>query len=139
MKSLQADKLEDKQYLRQLAYTARNLEPNKDKASSAICQQILSMPENLSATKMLWYVDCRSEVRTFSVCPEILNNTLKTIVIPYCTVDQQNNPSLGLWRLKNFANYNQECGIFWSRLKTSRMKEAEKYHPNKSIWQSFLG
>ncbi|HFD13498.1 MAG TPA: 5-formyltetrahydrofolate cyclo-ligase [Crenotrichaceae bacterium] len=99
MSSLPAEKYR----LRQLAYTARRLQPNKDSASQTICQTVLALAEYQSATAVLWYVHCRSEVRTLSLCPEILADQQKNIYIPYCTVDQNNHSVLGLWRMEDLS------------------------------------
>lgn len=100
MNSLLADERSLKIHLRQKAYAARNAQPDKNNASRVICQTIQEMPEYLRAQTILWYIHCRSEVRTLRLYPEILTgNQHKTIAIPYCTVDQHDKPALGLWRL----------------------------------------
>ena len=49
---------------------------------------------------MLWYLDCRSELRTRQALPAALASG-KRIVVPYCTVDEAGANKLGLWRLKS--------------------------------------
>jgi 5-formyltetrahydrofolate cyclo-ligase len=92
---------QQKTRLRLEAYAARNAQSDKDSASRQICRTILLLPEYQSAHTILWYMHCRSEVRTLSLCPEILADQSKVIIIPYCTVDQHNQPMLGLWVLNN--------------------------------------
>lgn len=98
MSNLLADSLQ-KNNLRREAYLARNAQADKDQASRVICQTIITLPEYQCARTVLWYMHCRSEVRTLSLYPEILADQSKIIGIPYCTVDQHNHPMLGLWRL----------------------------------------
>lgn len=92
---------QQKTRLRLEAYAARNAQSDKDSASRQICRTILLLPEYQSAHTILWYMHCRSEVRTLSLYPEILADQSKVIIIPYCTVDQHNQPMLGLWMLNN--------------------------------------
>ncbi len=87
--------------LRLEAYAARNCQPDKDSTSRQICQTVQLLPEYQSAQTILWYMHCRSEVRTLSLYPKILADQSKTIIIPYCTIDQHNQPMLGLWVLDN--------------------------------------
>jgi len=49
----------------------------------------------------MWYIDCRSELRTRHDLPEALASD-KRIVVPYCTVDEQGENKLGLWLLESF-------------------------------------
>ncbi|MCH9699669.1 MAG: 5-formyltetrahydrofolate cyclo-ligase [Gammaproteobacteria bacterium] len=101
MSSLQANHLDKKSTLRTNAYAARRSLSEKSRRSLAICQTILSLPEYLSANIALWYVHCRSEVRTLSNCPKILSDPAKTIAVPYCTADQDRQRMLGLWKLES--------------------------------------
>ncbi|MDD1621063.1 MAG: 5-formyltetrahydrofolate cyclo-ligase [Methylococcaceae bacterium] len=88
----------DKQQLRQIAYAARNDQADKDALSAGICDRFISQSWYQSAQTVLWYVHCRSEVRTLSaLCRELANG--KHIVVPYCTVDCNGERQLGLWRL----------------------------------------
>jgi 5-formyltetrahydrofolate cyclo-ligase len=99
MSDLLAESQQQKNRLRRQAYALRNAQANKDHASRIICKTVLALPEYQSARTILWYMHCRSEVRTLALCADILADQSKTIVIPYCTVDQNNNPLLGLWKL----------------------------------------
>ncbi|MEE9412007.1 MAG: 5-formyltetrahydrofolate cyclo-ligase [Methylococcales bacterium] len=99
MSNLLADHLQQKDNLRRQAYLARNTQADKDHASRKICLTLLALPEYRSAKTIFWYIHCRSEVRTLSLNPEILEDQAKSIVIPYCTLDQYNHPMLGLWKL----------------------------------------
>jgi 5-formyltetrahydrofolate cyclo-ligase len=65
----------DKQQQRQLAYLARNAQVDKDKISATICQRIIELPEYQQAETVLWYVHCRSEVRTLSALNRELQGT----------------------------------------------------------------
>jgi 5-formyltetrahydrofolate cyclo-ligase len=87
---------------RRKAYDARNAQADKDTASRIICDQITAHPAYRQAETVMWYIHCRSEVRTG---PTLLQEipTDKRIVIPYCTKDEQGYNKLGLWRLEDFA------------------------------------
>lgn len=101
MSSLQANHLDQKTTLRTEAYAVRRALSEKSRRSLTICQTILSLPEYLSASTALWHVHCRSEVRTLSNCPQILNDSAKTIAVPYCTTDQNQQRILGIWKLES--------------------------------------
>jgi len=89
-----------KSVMRRAAYDARNARKNKDRASEAAVATLVQLPEYRAAGTALWYVDCRSEVRTRHALPAALAS-LKTIVVPYCTVDDFGTNQLGLWRIEN--------------------------------------
>ena len=50
----------------------------------------------------MWYLHCRSEVRTIQTVTTQLNSG-KKIVIPYCTKDSQGHNTLGLWWLEDLS------------------------------------
>ncbi len=106
MSNLLADS-QQKTRLRREAYAARNAQHDKDNTSRIICLKVLALAEYHSAQTILWYMHCRSEVRTLSLNPEILADQSKTIVIPYCTLDQNNHPMLGLWKLDKLHELEQ--------------------------------
>ncbi|MFZ2404194.1 MAG: 5-formyltetrahydrofolate cyclo-ligase [Methylobacter sp.] len=87
---------------RRAAYDARNRQLDKDGMSRIICAQFIIHPAYRSAKTVMWYVHCRSEVRTQSALLDELA-TDKRIVIPYCTKDEQGYNRLGLWWLEDFA------------------------------------
>jgi 5-formyltetrahydrofolate cyclo-ligase len=113
---------QQKKSLRHQAYRLRNAQTNKDHASRIICDAVMALPDYQSAQTILWYMHCRSEVRTLSLNPKILSNQSKTIGIPYCTIDQNNNPVLGLWRLDGL--HELEPGM-WSIPEPPRQRWAE--------------
>ena len=128
-----------KRLLRQQGYTARNAQIEKDDASQKICQTILDLAEYRHAKTVLWYIHCRSEVRTLPLFPGLLADKQKTIVIPYCTVDQSNNPALGLWRLDDLSEL--EPGM-WGILEPPKQRWHEvdrKISRNNWIWSLFPG
>ncbi|MGY6276542.1 5-formyltetrahydrofolate cyclo-ligase [Methylomonas sp. MgM2] len=92
----------DKQQQRRLAYAARDAQPDKNAVSASICQRFIGQPWYRSAQTVLWYVHCRSEVRTL---PSLIQQlaTHKRIVVPYCTVDDNGERCLGLWHLQDIA------------------------------------
>ena len=92
--------METKSTLRRAAYDARNAQKNKDKASAAAVAALVQLPEYQAAKTALWYLDCRSELRTRHAIPSALESG-KKIVVPYCTVDDVGANKLGLWWLRS--------------------------------------
>lgn len=89
----------DKQQQRRLAYAARNAQPDKDIVSAGICRRIISQPWYTEADTILWYLHCRSEVRTLpAVVAQLAGG--KRIAVPYCTLDERGTKCLGLWHLQ---------------------------------------
>jgi 5-formyltetrahydrofolate cyclo-ligase len=86
--------------MRRAAYDARNCQPDKDRVSQIAVATLLQLPEYQAAPTVLWYLDCRSELRTRHVLPEALASG-KRIIVPYCTVDDAGANKLGLWWLQN--------------------------------------
>ncbi len=84
------------------AYKARNDQPDKDHLSQIICDKFISQKAYQQAETIMWYLHCRSEVRTLSAIMTQLNNS-KRIIIPYCTKDPKGHNKLGLWLLEEMA------------------------------------
>jgi 5-formyltetrahydrofolate cyclo-ligase len=68
--------------------------------SATAIATLMQLPEYLGARTILWYLDCRSELRTRQALPKALASD-KRIVVPYCTVDEMGANKLGLWWLQN--------------------------------------
>jgi 5-formyltetrahydrofolate cyclo-ligase len=92
--------LERKNLLRRKAYDARNAQPNKDEVSRLAIARLLELPEYEQAQTVLWYLDCRSELRTRHALPDALTGG-KRIVVPFCTTDENGENKLGLWLLES--------------------------------------
>ena len=92
--------MEAKGALRRAAYDARAAQKNKDKVSQAAVATLLSLPEYERAQTILWYIDCRSELRTKQALPAAIASG-KRIVVPYCTTDEAGANKLGLWWLQS--------------------------------------
>jgi 5-formyltetrahydrofolate cyclo-ligase len=92
--------MEAKSTLRRAAYDARNAQKNKDRASEAAVTTLVHLPEYQAAETALWYLDCRSELRTRQAIPSALESD-KKIIVPYCTVDESGANKLGLWWLES--------------------------------------
>lgn len=90
-----------KSQLRRLAYDARNLQQHADSLSQKICEQFIDLPAYQQSETVLWYVSCRSEVKTHAYIIQELCFS-KLIVIPYCTQDKNGENKLGLWWLQDF-------------------------------------
>jgi len=86
--------------MRRAAYDARNAQPDKDQVSELGVAALIRLPEYQAAQTVLWYLDCRSELRTRHVLPELLASS-KRIIVPYCTVDEAGANKLGLWWLQS--------------------------------------
>ena len=89
-----------KDVMRRAAYDARNAQENKEAVSEAAVAALMQLPEYQAAQTVLWYLDCRSELRTRHALPEALASG-KRVIVPYCTVDEQGDNKLGLWWLKS--------------------------------------
>jgi len=87
---------------RRKAYGARNEQIDKGGMSRIICAQFVVHPVYQQAKTVMWYIHCRSEVRTQSALLGELDAG-KRMVIPYCTKDEQGHNKLGLWWLEDFA------------------------------------
>ncbi|MGZ4969258.1 MAG: 5-formyltetrahydrofolate cyclo-ligase [Methylobacter sp.] len=87
---------------RRKAYDARNRQIDKDEVSRIICEQFVAQSAYQQAKIALWYIHCRSEVRTQSALLSQLEAG-KQVVIPYCTKDRQGHNKLGLWQLEDFS------------------------------------
>lgn len=87
---------------RREGHHARDLQANKDALSRIICDRFTAQAVYASAKTVMWYIGCKSEVRTQPALLEALA-TDKCIVIPYCTKDELGGNKLGLWRLQDFS------------------------------------
>jgi 5-formyltetrahydrofolate cyclo-ligase len=94
------DLMERKSAVRRAAYDARNAQEDKDRISELAVAALVQLPEYQAARTPLWYLDCRSELRTRHALPAALDSG-KRIVVPYCTVDKQGANKLGLWWLQS--------------------------------------
>lgn len=86
--------------MRRAAYDARNAQADKDQLSALAVGRLLELPEYGRARTALWYIDCRSELRTKFALPAALASG-KRIVVPYCTIDEAGANKLGLWLLES--------------------------------------
>ncbi len=86
--------------MRKRAYEARAAQANKDEASRLICERVMALSEYRSAQTVMWYLHCRTEVRTRPAVEAALASD-KRVVIPYCTEDERGVPKLGLWHLQS--------------------------------------
>ena len=86
--------------MRRAAYDARAAQPDKEAVSAAATAALVALPEYQQAQTVLWYIDCRSELRTQHALPAALASD-KRIVVPYCTVDDFGANKLGLWWLQS--------------------------------------
>jgi 5-formyltetrahydrofolate cyclo-ligase len=92
------DLADRKQAMRRQAYDARNAQPNREELSRRAIERFVQLLEYRAARTAMWYIDCRSELRTRHALPAALASG-KRIVVPYCTVDEHGQNRLGLWRL----------------------------------------
>ena len=115
-----------KKELREKAYSARLNQPDKDQASELICHAFAALGRYRSADTILYYLDCRSEVRTHKAVRASLE-TGKCIVIPYCTVNEQGNNKLGLWRIESL---NELVAGMWNIMEPPKDRWGE---PGKEV------
>lgn len=107
---------------RQIAYAARNAQADKDTVSTKICRRVREQPWYQGAQTAMWYLHCRSEVRTLAtVVAELASD--KRIVVPYCMVDAEGQKQLGLWHLESLAEL--QPGM-WNILEPPRERWAER-------------
>ena len=92
----------DKNTVRIEAYEKRNKQSDKDALSQRICQKVIEQPSYQCAKTVMWYVGCRSEVRTQTIIKQELSQG-RRIVVPYCTQDAHGQNQLGLWQLSDFS------------------------------------
>ncbi|MFN0017049.1 MAG: 5-formyltetrahydrofolate cyclo-ligase [Pirellulaceae bacterium] len=92
--------MDAKNVMRRAAYDARKAQADKERVSEVAVAALMQLPEYQQARTVLWYLDCRSELRTGHALPGALASG-KRIVVPYCTVDEQGANKLGLWWLQN--------------------------------------
>jgi len=85
--------------MRRAAYDARNAQADKDGVSQIAIASMMQLPEYQAARTVLWYLDCRSELRTRHALPTALASD-KRIVVPYCTTNERGENKLGLWWLQ---------------------------------------
>ncbi|MGI8977772.1 MAG: 5-formyltetrahydrofolate cyclo-ligase [Pirellulaceae bacterium] len=89
-----------KNVMRRAAYDARAAQPEKEAVSAAATAALMQLAEYQRANTVLWYLDCRSELRTRHALQEALTSG-KKIIVPYCTVDDFGANKLGLWWLQS--------------------------------------
>lgn len=126
MTQTSVDQADVKAAMRRAAYDARNAQPEKDAVSRQAIERLLALPEYAAARTVLWYVDCRSELRTRHALPEALSSG-KHIAVPYCTVDEMGANKLGLWRLESM---DELAAGKWKILEPPQARWSE---PGKSV------
>ncbi|GAB4271718.1 MAG: 5-formyltetrahydrofolate cyclo-ligase [Methylomicrobium sp.] len=109
---------------RRMAYDARNAQPNKEELSESICARLVGLSDYADADTVMWYLHCRSEVRTRQAVSRALE-TSKRVVIPYCTKGIDGSNRLGLWLLEDLREL--EPGL-WGILEppAARRSESQK-------------
>jgi 5-formyltetrahydrofolate cyclo-ligase len=118
--------MDAKGLMRRAAYDARNAQPDKDQLSELAVAAMMQMPEYTAAKTVLWYLDCRSELRTKHALPAALASNQR-IIVPYCTVDDDGANKLGLWWLQDM---NEMVIGKWKILEPPRERWGE---PGKEI------
>lgn len=97
-----------KNALRLEAYAQRNQQRDKDYLSQVITQKVVEQANYQCAKTVMWYVDCRSEVRTQTIIKQELDQD-RRIVIPFCTQDSGGKNQLGLWLLDDLSELVRGC------------------------------
>jgi 5-formyltetrahydrofolate cyclo-ligase len=87
---------------RRAAYQARDRQTDKNALSIEICARLAAQAAYRAASTAMWYIGCKSEVRTLPALHRELAGR-KRLVIPYCTTDENGRRKLGLWHLEDFS------------------------------------
>ncbi len=74
---------QQKDAVRQQAFSRRKRFPQKDAASRAIWERFLALPQFHAAGTVMLYVHTGSEVRTAPMLPQLLTGP-KQVVVPFC-------------------------------------------------------
>lgn len=98
----QVDMQERKHAMRRAAYDARNATQDKDRISEVAVNKFVQLPEYQQSQSAMWYIDCRSELRTKHALDAALASG-KRIIVPYCTEDEQGQNKLGLFWLEDMS------------------------------------
>jgi 5-formyltetrahydrofolate cyclo-ligase len=77
--------------------TRRRAQPDKERLSDAVAEQLLSLAEYRNANVVMFYVDARSEVRTRAAIGRALAEG-KIVAVPQCVGDE-----LVPWRMTSLA------------------------------------
>ena len=112
----------EKQLQRRKAYDVRNAQSDKEKLSDIICNKFLDQTAYQQADTVMWYLHCRSEVRTINFIIAALESS-KNCIIPYCTTDQKGQKKLGLWLLEDLSELKPGT---WGILEPPESKWGEK-------------
>jgi 5-formyltetrahydrofolate cyclo-ligase len=113
---LNADLQTQKEAIRAEAKTRRLALPNKDALSTCILERFFALEEFSAAKTVLLYVGTRTEVRTLSGFPFVLQ-TGKCIAVPFCE-----NDDLQLFRLEDLSELKAGAfGILEPRSSLRRM------------------
>ena len=112
----------EKQKQRRKAYDDRNAQSDKENLSQIICNKFLAQAAYQQADTVMWYLHCRSEVRTLNFLIAELESS-KNCVIPYCTIDQKGQNKLGLWLLESLSELSPGT---WGILEPSKSRWGEK-------------
>ena len=111
----------EKRTLRRWAHDARKSQRNAGDTSRLATARLIALPEYQAATTILWYVDCRNELRTRDAIAIQLKRDVR-VVVPYCTVDQAGTPMLGLWQLQSLEELEKGK---WSILEPPKSRWCE--------------
>ena len=88
--------LEEKSAMRREAYDRRNAQEGKASVSDSAVERFMALPEYQESKTIMWYIHCRSETRTKDKLVEEVNKKEKTIIVPYCTEDENGENKLGV-------------------------------------------
>jgi len=116
--------IDRKDQLRRRAQAARQTQADPVTNSARALAQLARLPEFRQAHTVLWYVDSGPELRTRAGIEAALDRATG-VVVPYCTVDENSDKALGLWRL---AALEELVAGAWSILEPppARWHEADR-------------
>ncbi len=116
---------------RKLGYKARDVQKNKEDLSQKICQKFMDQAAYQKAEWVMWYVHCRSEVRTLPALVHALSTQQKKIVVPYCTKNQHGERKLGLWWLESLDELIPGTWGILEPLKSRWSEKAKQVDPEQ--------
>ncbi len=112
------------------AYDARNAQADKDRVSEIAVASLMQLPEYQAAQTVLWYLDCRSELRTRHALPAALASG-KRVIVPYCTVDDPGRTSSACGGWRAWMSWSSASGRFWSRRASGGASRARRSQPEE--------
>lgn len=98
---------------------------DKPAISALICQRLMLQAEYQSASTVMWYVHCRSEVQTLPAIREALKMGQR-VVVPYCTLETPASTPLPRDGINQSQGLGEKCLGLW------RLEHVDELQPG--LW-----